>query len=539
MSLLQVDTIRNRPGDGSPLFDRGISVSGVITSTSIKASSIGIGSTEIISSLFQLKNIVSIDSITLSTLESALELTPNTFNSLYIGGGGVSTFTGNVYTLGITTINNDLYVTGNLFSSSSGGASLSSLSIGSTQVISESRELQNIISLVVSGISTLGVTSATNLTTQNINNFGITTSNSLNIGSTQVISSSRQLQNIASLDSTTIATIETAIANAPNTFTDLEVTGITTTQSINVGTSGTVITTTSSGLVGIGTTNPTTSLTVNGNVNVSGVVEATSFTGNLTGTATTASIAIYANSSGIATFSDYAEIAGFSTFSDYADIAGFSTFSDYANTSGFSTSSDYAEIAGFSTTSGYANSSGIATYANTAGFSTSSGYSNIAGFSTSSDSSSYAEIAGFSTSSGYSNIAGFSTSSNSSSYAETAGFSTSSGYAEIAGFSTSSNYAEIAGFSTSSDYAITAGIATSSNYAEIAGFSTSSGYAITAGIATVAEGITGSPNIEVGIVTASQGFISAANTTPIQIFLVGNQLTFTAVGIGLTTFTLS
>ena len=42
-----------------------------------------------------------------------------------------------------------------------------------------------------------------------------------------------------------------------------------------------------------------------------------------------------------------------------------------------------------------------------------------------------------------------------------------------------------------------------------------------------------------GIVTATQGFISVGNTTPIQISLVGNQLTFTAVGIGSTTLTLS
>lgn len=42
----------------------------------------------------------------------------------------------------------------------------------------------------------------------------------------------------------------------------------------------------------------------------------------------------------------------------------------------------------------------------------------------------------------------------------------------------------------------------------------------------------------VGVVTATQGFISVANTTPIQILLNGNQLTFNAVGIGSTTFTL-
>jgi hypothetical protein len=41
-----------------------------------------------------------------------------------------------------------------------------------------------------------------------------------------------------------------------------------------------------------------------------------------------------------------------------------------------------------------------------------------------------------------------------------------------------------------------------------------------------------------GAVRASDGFISVGNTTPIQISLVGNQLTFTASGIGSTTFTL-
>jgi len=41
-----------------------------------------------------------------------------------------------------------------------------------------------------------------------------------------------------------------------------------------------------------------------------------------------------------------------------------------------------------------------------------------------------------------------------------------------------------------------------------------------------------------GVVTSTGGFISVGNTTPIQISLVGNQLTFTAVGIGSTTLTL-
>ena len=67
---------------------------------------------------------------------------------------------------------------------------------------------------------------------RNIVDAGITTVSALNISTTEVISSARQLKNIASLDATTTQTIEAAIANAPNTFTDLNVTGIATFTSI-------------------------------------------------------------------------------------------------------------------------------------------------------------------------------------------------------------------------------------------------------------------------------------------------------------------
>ena len=109
-----------------------------------------------------------------------------------------------------------------------------------------------------------------------------------------------------------------------------------------------------------------------------------------------------------------------------------------------------------------------------------------------------------------------------------------SSYATNAGVAT---YATSAGIAT---YATTAGIAT---YATSAGVST---YATSAGIATYASasGIsstlisTASVNTS-GIITATGGFISVGNTTPITISLLGNKLTFTAVGIGSTTFTLS
>jgi hypothetical protein len=64
-----------------------------------------------------------------------------------------------------------------------------------------------------------------------------------------------------------------------------------------------------------------------------------------------------------------------------------------------------------------------------------------------------------------------------------------------------------------------------------------SDYASSSGVSTsVIGGIASVTSVTAGIVTATNGFISVANTTPIQISLVGNQLTFTAVGIGSTTF---
>jgi len=84
-----------------------------------------------------------------------------------------------------------------------------------------------------------------------------------------------------------------------------------------------------------------------------------------------------------------------------------------------------------------------------------------------------------------------------------------------------------------SNYVASAGIAT---FATNAGIST---YSDTAGISTnVIGGIASVTSVTAGIITATSGFISIANTTPVTIQLIGNQLTFNAVGIGSTTFTL-
>ena len=85
--------------------------------------------------------------------------------------------------------------------------------------------------LAVTGISTFSNTVDVNADVdilRGLNVAGISSVQSLSIGSTQVISSARELQNITSLDATTTATIEEAIKVAPNTFTDLKISGIST-----------------------------------------------------------------------------------------------------------------------------------------------------------------------------------------------------------------------------------------------------------------------------------------------------------------------
>ena len=130
----------------------------------------------------------------------------------------------------------------------------------------------------ITGITTLQDNLfATNAQLDNVTVSGITTTNSLSIGSTQIVSNERQLQNIASLDATTTATIETAVANAPNPQTDLNVTGITTlgddtTISGNLSVTGF---TTVGGYLDINN-----SADISGDLSVTGVVTASAFVGD-------------------------------------------------------------------------------------------------------------------------------------------------------------------------------------------------------------------------------------------------------------------
>jgi hypothetical protein len=125
-----------------------------------------------------------------------------------------------------------------------------SVGIGSTQ---PKADLDVVGDVHISGIASISRIDTQNIIVSSASSFG-----SVSIGNTQVISSSRQLQNIISLDTVTTATIEDAIRNAPNTFTDLNIVGVATIA--NLGVTG--LTTTQDLLVTGITTLP--SLGVNG-----------------------------------------------------------------------------------------------------------------------------------------------------------------------------------------------------------------------------------------------------------------------------------
>ena len=105
------------------------------------------------------------------------------------------------------------------------------------------------------------------------------------------------------------------------------------------------------GKVGIGTTNATSSLYIVGDQYVTGIITASSFSGNVS----------YASTAGIATEATY---AGYATT---AGIATNAVYAGYATTAGIATEATYA---GYATTAGIATNSTYAGYATTAGIAT-------------------------------------------------------------------------------------------------------------------------------------------------------------------------
>ena len=147
-------------------------------------------------------------------------------------------------------------------------------------------------SINLSGVGTIPVLSGTalNYSTGNIvtgiitsisgstiNYSGIVTGGSYRVGNTEVISSARELKNIVSLDATTTATIESAIANSPNTFTDLNVTGISTLNTVGISSNLNVSGNTTLNTVGISSNLNVSGISTLGSVKISsGIVTASS-----------------------------------------------------------------------------------------------------------------------------------------------------------------------------------------------------------------------------------------------------------------------
>ena len=129
----------------------------------------------------------------------------------------VTGFYGRTGNVGLTTADNV----------SIGAATIGTGGIGTSLLVQGNARITGILTVGTGSITIDGVNNTISGVI-NTNATGVSTVGSLSIGNTSVISSGRQLQNIASLDATTTATIESAVANAPNTFTDLSVSGIST-----------------------------------------------------------------------------------------------------------------------------------------------------------------------------------------------------------------------------------------------------------------------------------------------------------------------
>ena len=84
-------------------------------------------------------------------------------------------------------------------------------------------------------------------------------------------------------------------------------------------------------------------------------------TGFTTGTISTSILAVEANRTGFATFSDF---AGISTFANIAGVATISGFSTNSHRAGFATFSDFAGISTFATQAGFAKTAGLSTNTN-------------------------------------------------------------------------------------------------------------------------------------------------------------------------------
>jgi len=237
LSNAGVSTLGN--ATASTLVVSGFSTFGATSTTLLNVSGVGTIETLIVTGNISVggtvtsMDVTNVDSVGIITAQVGLQVLANGINITGVStlSGGVNASQGadlaRLRVTGITTLGQT-----NTTGFSNAGVSALGDAVASTLVVSGFSTLgaTSATILNVSGISTLGSIGATNLSVS-----GVTTSNSYTINGTTIVNSSRQLQNIASLDATTTATIEAAIVNAPNTFTDLNVTGFSTLASVSAG----------------------------------------------------------------------------------------------------------------------------------------------------------------------------------------------------------------------------------------------------------------------------------------------------------------
>jgi len=145
---------------------------------------------------------------------------------------------------------------------------------------------------------------------------------SYRLGSTEIVSSAGQLKNISSLDATTTATIESAISNAPNTFTDLNVAGLTTLSNARITNLSLSGITTGLNVPGISTLGFVTCGSFESTIlNVSGISTLSSLQGtnlNYTGISTLSIIrGTHSNITGIVTANGYVAGSGTNTIPSF------------------------------------------------------------------------------------------------------------------------------------------------------------------------------------------------------------------------------
>jgi hypothetical protein len=185
--------------------------------------------------------------------------------------------------------------------------------------------------IISSNLNISGVTTSQSLNVGLFNSSGISTTASLSIGSTQVISNARQLQNISSIDEVTRLTLENSLQLEPNNFNSLNVSGVSTFAGITTVTGPNLF---------------------SKQLNVSGV-------------ATVGTLVVNGNEIGVGASFNSLYVSGISTFAGITTVTGLNLFSKQLNVSGVGTVATLNSTNGTITTlnSTNTNVSGVGTVA--------------------------------------------------------------------------------------------------------------------------------------------------------------------------------